>query len=396
MIQLQIIDCVMLTADRRRHLGRPAHKLQVDNSKPSTVASFNIADPAYDHPAAGLCRKCWTNFDDRQAFDDHIKGNCVSRSRGKLEKFDLIRNTFCQLRSDVAASKRSSDKGKAIEGETADAADAAPVAAQAHRLDTISRHEFDSLVQRVTELEQRLALNRTGSTPRVVPQQARAVVRAFSSSPALPSSQASHPFGLYVYDDGAGPSRAVSGNNLAQQSLGSLGRKAMERGSSAGQYNNNQSNMSSFRMNATSRSGSASTLRRENATSTTARGLATQQLRPFGEHNSNNSDNSNSNPFRQVETPAYGSTATANPTAVVAAGDLGARAGASVVDNPLRLAGIQTGDGETSQQSTNTTMRNQWDQAVQMNNDILGRGGGMDFCYNPGDDFSKYLNMGSQ
>lgn len=378
---------MILSAYRRRHLGRPAHKLQVDNSPNgrSTVASFNIADPAYDHPAAGLCRRCWTQFDDPQAFDDHVKAKCVSRSRGKLEKFDLIRGTFCRPRGATATSKGSSDKGKAKEGENINVA---PVA-QAHRLDTISRLEFDSLVQRVAELEQRLAFERTGSTPRVVPQQARAVARAFSSSPALPSSQAAHPFGLYVYNDGAGPSGAGSGNSLAQQSLGSLSRHVIERGSPTGQYNNNQSNMPSFGMNAPSRSGSASTLRRENAAAMTGRVLATQQRRQFGESNNNN-------PPRQVETPTYGPTATANPTAVIATGDSRARTGAAMVDNSLQLAANQTEEGQTSQQSTNTVLRNQWDHAVEMHTDILGRGGGMDIFNTSSDDFSKYLDMGSQ
>lgn len=66
------------------------------------------------------------------------------------------------------------------------------------------------------------------------------------------------------------------------------------------------------------------------------------------------------------------------------------------MDSSLQLAGNQTEEGQTSQQSTNTVLRNQWDHAVEMHTDILGRGGGMDIFNTSSDDFSKYLDMGSQ
>lgn len=295
----------------------------------------------------------------------------MSRSRGKREKFDLLRNTFCRLRTATVAEKGISEKGKAREGEDVHAA----AEAQAHRMDTVSRHEFVGLVKRVTELERILATRMPRATPRVVPQQAQTVARAFSSSPALPSSQAAQPFGFYAYDDMAGPSRAGSGNDFTQQSLGSLGQSAVERGNRSVQSNENQNNMAALGSNAPSRPDSTSRFRQENTPAMT-RG-ASQQVRRPGENN---------NP-RRVGISAYAPAS----TAAMVSGDSQGRVG-SAVNNVHQLAGNQGedfGPGQTSQESTNTTMRNQWDHAVQVGDEMLG------IFSSAGEDLSKYLDMGT-
>lgn len=223
-----------------------------------------------------------------------------------------------------------------------------------HCLDVVSRHEFVGLVQRVAELERILAIRMPRSTPRAIPQQAQMVARAFSSSPALPSSQASNPFGLYAYNDGAGSSRAVSGNEL-----GSLGQQTVERVAQTGHYNDNQSSISGFGLSVPARPDSVLPLRQENTSAMTG-GTSHQQQQRFGGSNNHQ------------------------------------RAGTGVSDQ-LQLAGNQ-GEGfdadQASQESTSTALRNQWEHAVQVSDEMLGRG--MEFFNNSGDDLSKYLNMGSQ
>lgn len=250
---------------------------------------------------------------------------------------------------------------------------------KSHQPDTVSRNEFDGLVQRVTELERVLVAKMPRSTPRIVPQKAQTVARAFSSSPALPSAQASQPFGFYTYNDGAGPSRALGGNNLVQQPMGSLDQQAIGRGAQAGQYSETMSNAPGFVTRASSRSDNVSTLRRE--TTPAMVGRVPQQQQRFSENN---------NP-RRAGMPTYGPAA-----AAMAAGGSQIQVGPAVADD-LQLAGNQREEfeaGEASQESTNATLRNQWEHAVQMGEEVLGRG--MDFFNTSSDDLSNFLDMGSQ
>lgn len=298
---------------------------------------------------------------------------CVTRSRSKHEKFELIRDTFCRLQTATIAEEGSSDKGKAMGREDVHPA---AYAQAARREDTVSRDEFVGLVNRVTELERKLAAPMPRATPRIVPQQAQTVARAFSSSPALPSLQVPRPSGFFAYNDSASLPRATSGNDLAQQSLGSLGRSAVGRGAGTGHCHENQNNVAAFGSNSPSRPDSAARLRQENTPAMTRR--ASQQLRRPGESN---------NP-RRVGISAYG---TASTAATTVTGDSQGRVG-SAVNDVLPGAGAQGedfGPGEPSQVSTNTTMRNQWDHAVQVSDEMLG------IFSNPGDDLSSYLDMES-
>ncbi len=45
---------------------------------------------------AGLCKRCWKIFRDRQDFEHHLGGQpCTKVSRGKREKFWLLFEAFC-------------------------------------------------------------------------------------------------------------------------------------------------------------------------------------------------------------------------------------------------------------------------------------------------------------
>ncbi|KAK5664198.1 hypothetical protein OQA88_414 [Cercophora sp. LCS_1] len=77
-----------------RHLGRPAHRLCVTKE---TISSFEIEDDDYPHPRIGICRRCWSQFSDRQAFSEHIANPCSKVSKGKREKWQVLYDSFTPL-----------------------------------------------------------------------------------------------------------------------------------------------------------------------------------------------------------------------------------------------------------------------------------------------------------
>ena len=101
----------------RRHLSRPAHKLEVDER---SISSFDIeAEEGRADPQAGLCRKCWKRFRDRDEFRSHLAQPCTKVSKGKREKFELLLSTFCPGSESAAAPVQhhrhpSSAQGDAI------------------------------------------------------------------------------------------------------------------------------------------------------------------------------------------------------------------------------------------------------------------------------------------
>ena len=90
----------------RRHFGRAAHRLQVDDR---SISSFDMEDPQFRHPAAGLCKKCWRPFTDRDAFNNHLQQACANASRSKREKYKLLQDTFCPLVDNGERSLSSPD-----------------------------------------------------------------------------------------------------------------------------------------------------------------------------------------------------------------------------------------------------------------------------------------------
>lgn len=79
---------------RRRHLSRPAHRLQVTDR---FISSFDVNDPEYRHPRLGLCRRCWLAFSDREEFERHLSRTCDKVSKGKREKWRILLENFTPL-----------------------------------------------------------------------------------------------------------------------------------------------------------------------------------------------------------------------------------------------------------------------------------------------------------
>lgn len=77
-----------------RHLLRPAHRLRVDVQM---ISSFEIQDKNYLHPRAGLCRRCWQPFYDPLEFQSHLDLGCEKESKGKREKWRIMRDLFTPL-----------------------------------------------------------------------------------------------------------------------------------------------------------------------------------------------------------------------------------------------------------------------------------------------------------
>ncbi|KAJ9150663.1 Zinc finger transcription factor ace1 [Pleurostoma richardsiae] len=78
-----------------RHLGRAAHHLAVGDR---WISSFDVQyEGSHRHPAAGVCRKCWRAWSDRETFDRHISQPCANASRSKREKWNILETTFCPL-----------------------------------------------------------------------------------------------------------------------------------------------------------------------------------------------------------------------------------------------------------------------------------------------------------
>lgn len=68
-----------------------------------------MEDPQFRHPAAGLCKKCWRPFTDRDAFNNHLQQACANASRSKREKYRLLQDTFCPLVDNGERSLSSPD-----------------------------------------------------------------------------------------------------------------------------------------------------------------------------------------------------------------------------------------------------------------------------------------------
>lgn len=392
-----------------RHLGRPAHNLEVDNSR-QAISSFNVTDNEHGHPAAGLCKKCWRAFTDRDAFENHFLTKCETVSRSKREKFQVLLKTFCGIPSDDSSAADSHSGASDLEDAEGDVVD--------EDKDVVSRREYLTLVDRVATLERMLAARTPGpsqSTPRILPgQQATvAAARAFTSSPALPSQAFG---GYYSFDSvpgqsprapagsGGGDRRTVVVGGMDSQPVHGTGDQTV-----GGFYGDTERIMTGFGGSISRRSDSLSTVRRTSpltavpsgGASSAAAAAAAAQQQP-----------------RTVSDTAYGTDAAAAVVAA-AAGSAGARNPAALVahnhghpqqHHPAghhqhgheQVAAFVAGSGSSenthassSQQSANTMMRERWEQAVEVGNVMMER---MDFFNGggSGDDISKFLNMDSQ
>lgn len=89
-----------------RHLGRPAHRLTVTKE---AISSFDIEDEDYLHPRVGVCRRCWRQFSNRQAFEEHAAGSCDKVSKGKREKWQILHDSFTPLLDSAVAVDNLAD-----------------------------------------------------------------------------------------------------------------------------------------------------------------------------------------------------------------------------------------------------------------------------------------------
>lgn len=335
-----------------------------------------MPDNEHGHPAAGLCKKCWRSFTDLEAFDAHFRGaKCETASRSKREKFQALIDTFCTTSQGPQRSNAGSDNNRDEEAENVEGDDDLPTDSEnsqlhSHGDDVVSRREYQTLVDRVTALEQILTDRVPNSNPRTLPSQQSTVARAFATSPAMPPQA----FGYYPYDSGPHSPATVGRDPRARVVGGDVNARPVESGDHAitGFYSDTDRIVPAYR-----RIDSVSTVRRTSPLAVTA-GPAAQQAggNPTG---------------RAVSDSAYGSGG--NP-GLAGGGHLPSHQGIEAFGPSVAVAAV-AGDAGVSEQSTNTMLRNRWEHAVQMGEEMMR---GMDFfnAQASGDDLSKFLSMDSQ
>ncbi|ROV88613.1 hypothetical protein VSDG_09124 [Cytospora chrysosperma] len=371
-----------------RHLGRPAHNLDVDNARQS-ISSFNIADNEHGHPRAGLCKKCWRAFSDAEAFENHVvQAKCENVSRSKREKFDILLNTFCRIgpsrRRHSADDDSEADKSEDSEGEDED------VSARGNRAagdGLVSRSEFLALSARVAALERVCSQQMPHATPRIMPTRADALV----SSSLGAGIQPAQPFGHYSFNAGPGPGSGPSTPRTAgtRNLGGAMGPSSIQYGHPGGFSQGPERLMPGFRPSGVRRSEDVPGAHRTNQTTT---------HRPDSHVGGDQGGSQDSS----TGASAYRGTATHRPAAAGAAGGRGTGGGQGVAgassgsSNPAinRAQGAEYGQEGVSQESTNAVMRDRWYQAVDASDAALESANFFDGPID--DDINRFLNMDSQ
>ncbi|KAJ4391965.1 hypothetical protein N0V93_005585 [Gnomoniopsis smithogilvyi] len=356
-----------------RHLGRPAHNLKVDNSR-QAIHSFDVRDNEHAHPAAGLCKKCWRSFTDREAFDAHFRGpKCETASRSKREKFQALIDTFCvtnqgRQRGAVALNDSVDDELDDVQGDNDVPMSGASSRSHSRGEDVVSRLEYQTLVDRVTALEQILTGRLPNSTPRTMPSQQSTVARAFTTSPAIPSQE----FGYYSFDSGQS-SAAATGRDPRTGLVGEMATRPVQSGDQTitGFYGDTDRMVPTYGPSMNRRTDSVSTVRRTSPRTASA-GPAAQQAggNPTGQAMSDSAHGTDGN-------------------SALVGGHLASQQGSEAFGSAAATA---VGDGPVSQQSSTP----RWEHnSVQVGDDMMRS---MDFFNTQGSgyDISKFLNMDSQ
>lgn len=350
--------------------------MKVDNSR-QAIHSFDVLENEHGHPTAGLCKKCWRSFTEREAFDAHFRGaKCETASRSKREKFQALIDTFCVTNQGRQRSAAGSHDSGDEDPDDAEGDNDVPMISASSRShsrseDVVSRREYQTLVDRVTALEHLLTGRLPDSTPRTMRSQQSTMARAFTTSPAIPSQE----FGYYSFDSGQSSSTAA-GRDPRTSLVGNLATRRIESGDQTitGFYSDTDRIVPTYESNMNRRTDSVSTVRRTSPRTAPA-GPAAQQAggNPAG---------------RAVSGSAYGT----DGSPALAGGHLPSHQGRGAFGSAAAAA-VQ--DANISQSSTNTMMRNRWDSTVQVNDEVMR---GMDFfnTQGSGDDLSKFLNMDSQ
>ncbi|ROW12747.1 hypothetical protein VMCG_00662 [Cytospora schulzeri] len=377
-----------------RHLGRPAHNLDVDNARQS-ISSFNVADNEHGHPRAGLCKKCWRAFSDAEVFENHIiQAKCENVSRSKREKFDILLNTFCRI--DSSRRRHSPDDVSEADTSGASEGEAEDVSARSKAMGDglVRRSEFLALSARIEVLERALSQQMPQATPRILPTRTDALVPSSLGT----SIQPAQPFGHYSFDAGPGPSasRPAGTRNIG----GTMGPGSVHYGNPAGFNQATGRVVPEFRSSGVRCPEDMSIAHRANQV------IAHQPDSHVG-GDLVGSQGSSTGSLAYRSTPA---TRMPNVAAAVSAGVRnGGGAGVGAVGGGVVAAGVSSGSNPNvtraqeaeytqegvSQESTNTTLRNRWYQAMDASEAVLETAnffddGPMD------DDINRYLNMDTQ
>lgn len=348
----------------------------------------------HGHPAAGLCKKCWRSFTDRSAFEAHTRSKCETASRSKREKFQALIDTFCSTEQDHRVSDTATDEDR---DEVEDASASGTSSRSQSRIeDVVTRREYQSLADRVATLEQMLTGGMSQSTPRSMPAgQQHAVARAFTASPAMPSQA----FGYYSFSPAAGTSSSAAASHEPRTSvLGGMDARPLESsgGSSAQTVTDFYNDTNRITPTAAYRSH---TMNRRTDSVSTVRPATASPLVGGSDGSGSAAQQAGGNPSvgRAASDAAYGA-----GRAAAAGGDpsrLPSQSHHHQHHQAFGAMGVTSAvdDAGLSQQSTNSMMRNRWEHAVQVGDEMIMRG--MDFFnggQGSGDDLSKYLNMDSQ
>ena len=372
-----------LTYEYSRHLGRPAHNLDVDNARQS-ISSFNVVDNAHGHPVAGLCKKCWRAFTDPQAFELHINAKCENVSRSKREKFEMILNTFCRVES--SQRRNLTDEDSEAEGSQGSGDSTEGVLARSDRAsgnEPIGRREYLALVARVTALEKALPQRMLQVTPRIMPTQTDALVSTSLGTGAQPIQSLEH----YSFDAGAGPSTSRPAGPPGSIVQGMEPGPA-HYGNPAAFNQDTDRILSGFQPTTSRRSGSMSTARPTN---------------PMTVHQADSQAGGDQGapPGSSTGNSAYTGTPTTCTVAVAATaagggGGGGEGAGGGSGDSNqhvIQAEAAEYGQEGVSQESANTMSRDRWYQAIDASDALLDR---VNFFDPPMDDFNRYLDMDEQ
>lgn len=378
-----------------RHLGRPAHNLDVDNARQS-ISSFNVADNEHGHPRAGLCKKCWRAFSDSEAFEAHINAKCENVSRSKREKFDILLNTFCRIEGGRQRHSADDDSDAEGSGEYSEGEAEDVPARNTNRVpvdDLVSRGEFLALAARLTALESAFTQRVSQATPRIMPA---AQADALVSSALGTGIQPAQPFSHYSFDTGPGPSttRPAGTRGMARGMGPDPG--PIHYGNPAGFGQDAERIMSGFRAPVAARrpDGGASTAHCPNPHAGGDQGGRPSETPPTG------------------STAYRGTAATARMTNVAAAAAAAAASGGGggvVTGGGPGGAGVSSGSGSNpeitraqaaeygqegiSQESADTMMPNRWYQGVDPSDAVLER---VNFFDPPMDEINRFLNMDPQ
>ncbi|KAJ0116451.1 hypothetical protein J7T55_007431 [Diaporthe amygdali] len=356
--------------------------LDVDNGRKS-ISSFGLENNEHGHPAAGLCKRCWRTFSDPEAFENHFNANCEIASRSKREKYGILRKTFCQIDSmlprssaeDAGSDDSDFDDVPDAEGDPDDTMPVNTTRAQPQipRSDVVSRSEHNALMARVAALERMLQPRSLQAIPRTVPSQQETMSQALMSSSAATATQPTQPMGHYAFEVGSQQRHSMAergGSREPRDLMGGVHRRPVNYRDQMGFNLDTESVMANYDPSVARRSDSMSTIHRTSPITTTHHYESLDgQAKPAP------SDSA----YGTASNTGIGN---APPTQSTQPGD------------QMGGGGDEYGQEGISQASSNTRLLNQFIQAEEQREAVMGRAS---FFNTEAEDMvSNFLNMDSQ